>query len=452
MTNEVRHIYFLGIGGIGMSALARHLHYKGMTISGYDRDRTKLTKKLEELGMKITYSFNETEVSSSIDMVVYTPAIKRDQEEFLYFINTGIKMLKRSEVLKSLLDKQRVIAVAGTHGKTTTCSLMASLMYECNAQVTAIIGGVMANYKSNYLYGDSDWIIVEADEYDRSFLQLNPEILIIQAMDADHLDIYKDEADMIGAYKTLTIQMKRGGVLWIESKVALEKIDELWRIELFKKGISLKTFGVDAGDIHADDIKANDGKTNFVLSRDEKVSYSLGLPGRHNLQNAIAALAVCLAHGIDERKLSLAMKKFKGVQRRFEYVYRSADLIIVNDYAHHPVEIEAVINTAREHHENRKLTVVFQPHLYSRTRDFLSDFAKALSKADETILVELYPAREKPIEGINSERILSLLTNKKKAFVPMKDLSNYFSKEKRELILLLGAGDLYKYQDDLIPT
>jgi len=450
MKDEVKHIYFLGIGGIGMSALARHLHHQGIKISGYDRDRTELTKKLEQLGMQIVYDFEESKVPASIDVVIYTPAIKEDQQEYIYFNNTGVEMLKRSEALKSILDAKRVIAVAGTHGKTTTCALLSHLMYDCKAEVTAIIGGIMSNYSSNYLYGSSDWIIVEADEYDRSFLRLHPEVLVIQAMDADHLDIYEDEADMIDAYKQLTLQMKKGGVLWVEANLAAEQVDDDWKRSLSQMNISLKTFGVVKGDVHGANIKANDGTTCFELNSDLKTTFELQLPGLHNLQNAMAALAVCKDHNLGAAELSKAMSSFKGVSRRFEYVHRSDELIIINDYAHHPVEIKAAIATAREHHGQRRLTVVFQPHLYTRTRDFLNDFARELSKADETILVELYPAREHPIEGIDSKRVLSLLTNEENAFVKMKELAAYLKIEQRELILLLGAGDLYKYQDSLI--
>lgn len=440
---DITHAFFLGIGGIGMSALAQHLHHHGIKVSGFDRDETELTKKLESIGMEIVYDENQIEISPSIDIVIYTPAIKENQVSFSICQSSGVSMIKRSEALQYVLADHKVIAVAGTHGKTTTCAILSHIMHQCNGSTTSIIGGIMANYHSNFIHGDGDWIIVEADEYDRSFLRLSPEVLVIQAMDADHLDIYKDHDDMIEAYMKLTLQIPSGGSLFVTDEIEKTYLTKEWKSKLISNGVVVSVFGLG----QLDEVTSDNGTTHFSLGDDR---YEFPLPGDHNLMNALASIEVAKSLKEEVQCIGDAMKCFKGVERRYEFLLRGDDTIIISDYAHHPVEIASVISATRQHFPDRKITAVFQPHLYSRTRDFLNEFAEELSKADETILVNLYPAREMPIEGVSSNSILSLLENENHAFVPMKEIVEYLGSPKRELILLLGAGDLYKKQEEIV--
>ena len=449
MNSESRHIFFLGIGGIGMSALARYFHLEGNRITGYDREITPLTKKLGALGIEVLHNLDEDTVLDKVDLVIYTPAIKKDQIEYQYFSRRGVQMEKRSESLMKILKDRKVIAVAGTHGKTTTAALLAHILTYAGQEVTAFVGGIMSNYQSNFIHGTSEWVIVEADEYDRSFWRLFPEIAIIQAMDADHLDIYGTHEEMVNAYRVFTSQIKDDGHLFVESRVAQKYITDSWQQDLSGKGVGIMTFGLDSGQVMPSNLKEKDGTNHFSLDNNE-IEFSLSLAGQHNVQNALAAIAVARYMNVSDRIIAEALEAFSGISRRFEYILRSDQAVIIDDYAHHPKEIEASIKAAREHHPNRQLTVIFQPHLYSRTRDFLSEFGMALSLADETILVDLYPAREKPIPGIDSEALLTRVKNPNKAFVPKSRLVQYLKEKNRSLILLLGAGDLYKMNKEII--
>ncbi len=447
MVFDREHIFFLGIGGIGMSALASFLHQSGYKISGYDRDKTAITKKLELLGIKIQYDFNDAELEDSIDMVVYTPAIKPDHKEFQYFSIRNIEMIKRSEALKKVLQGKKVIAIAGTHGKTSTSAILAHILKYASFGATAFVGGVMSNYGTNFLYGDSDWVIIEADEYDRSFWRLYPDVAVIQAMDADHLDIYGTEADMIDAYRVFSLQIQNGGRLFLSDK-ASDKVGEEWRGELEQKKILSSDFGLSATTSNVLELVEANGSSSFRL-KEGGALFQLHLAGIHNVYNALGAISVAEYLGLPEEMIAEALNEFTGIERRFQYVLKTEKTIIIDDYAHHPVEIEAAIKASRKHHPDRKLTVVFQPHLYSRTNDFMDDFAVSLGEADELILVELYPARELPIEGVSSERLLAKVELDDKVYVPKSDLVEYLGSPKRELILLLGAGDVYKLIDKL---
>ncbi len=440
--NQREHFFFLGIGGIGMSALARYLKRSGYRVSGYDRDKTELTKKLEAEGIVIQYTFDQDDLDVPIDKVVYTPAIKPDQLEFQYFEQLRIPMIKRSEMLQELLEEKHVIAIAGTHGKTTTSGILAHILVDNQVRVTAFVGGMLSNYESNFIYGESDWVIIEADEYDRSFLRLHPRIGLIQSMDPDHLDIYGNESAMIEAYRQFSLQISKGGILIMEASLADSKLDQAWRSALEDRNIELVTFGIEEGNFRSKIFSGQEGRIEFELN--QKAKASLMLPGKHNVLNATGAAVIASGLGVSLQSICRSIDGFRGIQRRFEYVYRGPRTIIIDDYAHHPKEIEAAIAAARNQHRERKLTVVFQPHLYSRTKNFLEEFAKALEEADEVILVELFPAREKPVEGIDSHSILDRIEGREKAYVAKDALPAYLAKESRPLILLLGAGDVYK--------
>lgn len=447
MENSHQNIFFLGIGGIGMSALARYFHRSGHRVSGYDRDNTVLTKKLVALGINIQYDFDESLIEDPIDIVVYTPAIKPTQREFQYFLDRKIEMKKRSEVLELLFKGKQVIAIAGTHGKTTTSALLAHILHSCDFGATAFVGGIMSNYDSNFIYGSSPWVIVEADEYDRSFWRLYPHIAVIQAMDADHLDIYGTEKEMIDAYQVFTLQMKTGGHLFIAEEAAL-KVSDSWRKNLVDQEIEITQFGSSSDSDLVITMASSEYGSSFDIAG-IKETFELSLGGAHNVQNAVAAIGVALKLGLSSTKIAESLRGFRGIERRFEYVLRTQHTIIIDDYAHHPKEIDAAIAAARNHHPGKRITVVFQPHLYSRTRDFMEDFSISLAEADELILVELYPAREEPIEGVDSIKLLELIDSEEKNYVPKEELISFLKLKRRQLILLLGAGDVYKLMGKL---
>ena len=441
--------FFLGIGGIGMSALARFLVKEGNEVSGYDRDKTELTKKLEAEGIGIQYEFDHNELTDPIDIVVYTPAIKEDQKEFRYFKNLKLPMKKRSELLMEVLSEKKVIAIAGTHGKTSTSAILAHILHSNNIPITAFIGGVMNNYNSNFIHGSGEWVIIEADEFDRSFHRLFPSIALIQAMDADHLDIYGTEFEMIEAYRQFTRQIDDQGHLFVQEETACERIKDDWNTELSDKSISLMYFG--SHSLIQNDLELNwiDGKTEFNISKSGD-RCSLAMPGVHNVKNALGAVEIARLFEIEEEFIAKSISSFTGIQRRFEYKYQSDSLTVIDDYAHHPKEVEAAIMATRALFPERQLTVIFQPHLYTRTRDFMIEFAEALHGADEVILTELYPAREHKIEGVNSQALLELIDGTVKHYVKKSDLTRFLSNKYRPLILNLGAGDVYKHLDEII--
>ena len=431
-----------------MSALARFVTREGNKVSGYDREQTELTKKLEAEGIRIHYVFDESELTYPIDKVVYTPAIKSDQREFQYFLKLGIPMLKRSELLKEILDQKKVIAIAGTHGKTSTSAMLTHVMHQSNREVTGFIGGIMKNYNSNFIYGSGNWVIVEADEYDRSFLRLFPHIALIQAIDADHLDIYGTEEEMVSAYRSFTMQIRKGGKLFIQKDVAQKRLTDEWRTGLKERDISIcEIEDVEELERHGE-LWFQNGMTRFNLPNSKR-QCSLIMPGIHNVRNALGAIAIARNFELSDASIAAAISGFDGILRRFEYVVRNEDLIIIDDYAHHPKEIDAALEAARRLHPGIPVTIVFQPHLYSRTRDFLHEFAESLSKADEIILTELYPAREKPIKGINSKSLLTLIEVENKQLVDKTDLVRFLSMKNRPLILFLGAGDVYKHLEEI---
>ncbi len=443
---SIHKIYFIGIGGIGMSALARYFQLHGVEVHGYDRTETDLTRALAAEGMHIHYVDDVSFIPEGIDLVVFTPAVPKDHTELNWFLSRGYPLKKRAEVLGIISRAKRCIALAGTHGKTTTSTMTIHLLRACGVDATAFTGGISGNLGSNFVEGESDWVVVEADEYDRSFLQLHPEIAVINSVDADHLDIYGTAAAVLASYQQFAGQLKPGGLLLLEQSIEIDVENALY-------------FGVESGDVQAKNIRMEDGFTVFDLAINDNVplpdsifseagrprhfeALRLAYPGLHNVKNAIAAIVAALLAGADAKKIPAALASFKGVKRRFETVVKTAKTVFVDDYAHHPAELEAAIAAARMMYPDRKITGVFQPHLFSRTRDFADAFAKALDKLDECILLPIYPARELPMEGVNSEMLLQKMTLPNKQLIQMSQLVDVLETHALEVVMTMGAGDI----------
>jgi UDP-N-acetylmuramate--alanine ligase len=432
----IDRVYFVGIGGIGMSALARYFAKRGCLVSGYDKTRTNLCAALEEEGIAIQYSDDTAflpeafQANRAETLIVYTPAIPSNAALLNYFKENGFSLKKRSEVLGLISAGQFCIAVAGTHGKTTTSAMIAHILKATGFDCTAFLGGIATNYNSNFLLGDNDTVVVEADEYDRSFLALHPDIAVITSMDADHLDIYGDSSQLEESFKLFAGQLKPGGTLIVKSGLPITT------------GL---TYGLNSrAEINALDVRIEDGYFvfNFVSGALEINNIRMLLPGKHNVENAVAAIAVALKIGIDPMLVKEAIGAFKGVRRRFEYVVKSDAHIYIDDYAHHPEELRACFNAVRELYPEKKLSVIFQPHLFSRTRDFADAFAEVLSTADDLLLLEIYPAREMPIEGIDAEMLLNKINLQQKARCNKDDVASLIKEKNPELLLTVGAGDI----------
>jgi len=441
---QARHIYFLGIGGIGMSALARYFLKEGKLISGYDKTSTELTKTLESEGMTIHYEEDVNQIPDNIDLVVFTPAIPKQNLEFIHLQNLGFRLYKRSEILGFISQEKKTIAIGGTHGKTTTCSIVSYLLKNSGIDISAFVGGIMKNYNSNYLHGESDWVVVEADEYDRSFLRLSPDIAVILAMDADHLDIYGDKDSVLHGFKDFSLNIKQGGQLWLREEL-LENIDDDWRKALTANSVTIHTYGIESGEVQAQNIDIKDGRFCYDLSVGERQSgFELSLPGRHNVSNAVVASAVAKQLGCTWGDLRQSTNSFAGIKRRFELIAEKDEAVLIDDYAHHPEELRVAIAAARELYPNKYLTGIFQPHLFTRTRDFVDGFAEVLSQLDELILTGIYPARELPIEGVSSRIILDKVTIDKKYLIHKDELITELKNKRKEIWLVLGAGDIDK--------
>ena len=438
--NDIKRIYFIGIGGIGMSALARYFKKHGAAVYGYDRSETELTRALTAEGMRVHYDDDVKHIPEGIDLVVFTPAVPKDHAELNWFLERGYPVKKRAEVLGIISRAKRCIAIAGTHGKTTTSTMTAYLLRECGIDATAFVGGISLNLGSNFVEGDSDWVVVEADEYDRSFLHLHPEIAVLNSLDPDHLDIYGTPEAVVDSYKQFVRQIKPGGKLICRHGLPLEDV----AAELRASGRQVFTFGIDEGDYEAFNVHVADGQMAFGL-RSSIIDWSdlrLNYPGRHNVLNATAAIAATLSAGGFTPELPAALAAFKGVKRRFEYIVRTPDIVYVDDYAHHPAELEAVIGAAKMLYPSRKVTGIFQPHLYTRTRDFAAGFAAALDLLDECILLDIYPARELPIPGVNSAMIAGLMKNKNVTLTNRTELFNVLKDRRIEVLMTMGAGDI----------
>jgi UDP-N-acetylmuramate--alanine ligase len=452
-----RSVYFLGIGGIGMSALARYFSFLGARIYGYDKTPTSLTKELEAEGMAIHFEENVDLIPDEIDLVIYTPAIPQENKEFLFFLEKNIQVKKRSEVLGMITREFSSLAVAGTHGKTTTSALITHILKTAGTNMVAFLGGISKNYNTNFLikinlqetdqqfHDTKKYAVVEADEFDRSFLQLNPQVAIITSMDDDHLDIYKNSVDLREAFMEFGSKIRPGGSLIYKKGLPLESLK--------KKEISVKTYSLEAGsDYYPRNVRNVNGLFEFDLVTPDHVyeKITLGLPGRFNLENAIAALGLVTAIGIREEDIREAMKTYHGVKRRFDFQILTDDLIYIDDYAHHPEEIKACIRAVKEIYPLKKITGVFQPHLFSRTRDLADAFARSLELLDEVILLEIYPAREKPIPGINSQMLLDKIDGKHKMLCTKENFLSALKVLNPEVLLTMGAGDIDQWPDKIV--
>ena len=395
----IHKVYFIGIGGIGMSALARYFVANGKSVAGYDKTQTDITNALVDLGVSVHFEDSVAKIPSAFlnsedTLVVYTPAIPKGHTEFNHFNEHNFEILKRSAVLGEITRNTFCMAVAGTHGKTTTTSILGHLLNECNVPVTAFLGGVSENYNSNFILNGTEVTVVEADEFDRSFLTLSPDMAGVTSMDADHLDIYGDAEELRKSFIEFTKKLKPNGKLFIKNGLPIDGI----------------TYGVeDDSDYTAQNVKIINGNYEFDLKTPKQTlhNFKFSLPGRHNLSNAIMALAMSVEYGIPHQQLAKALASYTGVKRRFTYQIKTDHLVFIDDYAHHPEEINAVHQAVREMYPKKKVLAIFQPHLYSRTRDFVDDFAKSLSQFDEVLLLDIYPARELPMEGVTSEWLLS---------------------------------------------
>ncbi|MCB0661773.1 MAG: UDP-N-acetylmuramate--L-alanine ligase [Saprospiraceae bacterium] len=432
--DDLKRIYFLGIGGIGMSALARYFHKRGVEVFGYDKIRTELTQSLEAEGMEIHYDDDPSRIPHDVDVVVLTPAIPNENLEKKWLVKSGIPIKKRAEMLGLISRNKKTVAIAGTHGKTTTSSITAHLLRTGGIECSAFLGGIAANFNSNFIDGDSDWVVVEADEYDRSFLHLHPDIAAVLSMDADHLDIYGTADEILaGGYLAFLKQVKAGGEIIINNDFA-----DLVEIE------GIDTIGFGQGDLKISNVTVSEGRMVFDFDNGNKQLQGLRfpLPGRHNVFNASIAVAIALKLGISEEKIREGLESFKGIKRRFEILARTDEVAYIDDYAHHPTELEAAIDAARIFFPGKKLTGIFQPHLFSRTRDFADEFAAALDKLDEILLLEIYPAREKPIEGVTSKMLLDKMKNAAKRIITKADVPEYLQGKDLEVVMTLGAGDI----------
>lgn len=432
--NTYHNIYFVGIGGIGMSALAKYFHKQNKKISGYDKTSSDNTKTLEDLGINISYSddietIDPKYLQSSETLVVYTPAIPNSNVILNYFKSNHFTVLKRSEILGMITKDTFCFAVAGTHGKTTTTSILGHLMFEANQNMTAFLGGISENYNSNLIQNGRETTVVEADEFDRSFMTLSPNFACITSMDADHLDIYGDKESLKQSFLDFSKNISNEGKLFVHESLSVEGI----------------TYGIDSNaDYAAQNIKIVEGAYHFDLKTPNSIlrNFRFHLPGSHNLNNAVAALAMALEFGCTKEKLQKGLNSYRGVKRRFSYKIKEQSFVFIDDYAHHPKEIDAVYQAITEMHPNRKVTAVFQPHLFSRTQDFGEEFAHSLSVFDAVLLLEIYPARELPITGINASWLLEKITAPFKKLVTKSALFDVIKSIDNPVLVTMGAGDI----------
>ncbi len=429
---DIQCCYFIGIGGIGMSAIARYFNSIGIAVRGYDKTETALTKKLVEEGIDIHYEDDVQQIPERVDLVVYTPAVPDSLGELQYLRSTQIPIKKRAEVLGIISQNRKTIAIAGTHGKTTTTTITTHLLRAGGVDCSAFLGGIAQNFGSNFVAGNSDWVVVEADEYDRSFLQLSPNIAGILSMDADHLDIYGDRESIVETgFRAFAKRLKPGGKLWVRNGLE-HYFDEA------------QTFGLEAGQARSENISVRNGYFTFdYVGPDHKMlNLQFALPGRHNVENATLAITVALSLGVKETDIRKALMTFRGIKRRFDTIVRREDKVYIDDYAHHPTELKAAIAAAKQLYPDRELCGIFQPHLYSRTRDFVDGFAEALDGLDIPILMDIYPAREEPIPGVSTQMILDRMQNQRKQWLSRAEILTYVSDHPIEVLMTLGAGDI----------
>ena len=431
--NEFKNIFFIGIGGIGMSALARYFHSVGKSVYGYDRTNTELTRELKKIGMSIHYTDDVNNIPSSLTkentLVVITPAIPKSHSEWNYFIDNGFEIKKRSEVLGLITKDTYCFAVAGTHGKTTTTAILGHILHQSGVDVTAFVGGIVENYHSNLIGNGKTVTVVEADEFDRSFLKLYPDMACVTSMDADHLDIYGDSSHIEDSFREFANKIQDKTKLFAPTDLSLNAT---------KIGFS------QSDSFQAENIRIENGAYVFDVHTTEETIKDIRfhLFGKHNLSNALMALSMAKTYGISDENIRKALESFKGIERRFSYKIKTDNLVLIDDYAHHPTEINAVYKAVKELYPTRKNLVIFQPHLFSRTRDFLEGFAESLSQFDEVILLDIYPARELPIEGITSGLLLEKINNSNKKLVSKQELDNEVLTSNAQIIAMVGAGDI----------
>ncbi len=436
---EIKRVYFVGVGGIGMSAIARFFLEHGAIVCGYDRTETELTKQLASEGIEIHYTDDVSLLDPHAQLVVYTPAIPKNHAELNWYQTHNYFVYKRSDVLQWITEAYFSITVAGTHGKTTISTMIAFLLRETNYGCNAFLGGISVNYESNYWSNKRETAVIEADEYDRSFLKLQPDIAVLTSIDPDHLDIYGTPAQMEDAFIQYVNNIKPTGTLVV--KQGLHRQAEL-------VGPQTKTYSLKAenADYRAANININNGEYVFDVICQNEVITDIHLPigGLHNVENAVAAIAVTQLLGMDSGIVKKAFANFKGVKRRFEYIIKSEKIVFIDDYAHHPAELAALINSAKHLFANRKCVICFQPHLFTRTRDLVDGFAKSLDLADEVLLLDIYPARELPIDGVTSTIITNKMKNSNYKIVSKEYLLEYINNNEFELFITAGAGDIDK--------
>ena len=432
--NDIQRVYFIGIGGIGMSALARYFKVLEKEVAGYDKTKTPLTEEISELGVTITYEDSLEDIPESFrakenTLIVYTPAVSMEHKQLKYFKDNGYLVLKRSAVLGLITRDTYCFAVAGTHGKTTTSSILAHLLKETNTPFTAFLGGISEDFNSNFWFGGNTYSVVEADEYDRSFLQLAPDVACITSMDADHLDIYGTPSELKKAFVEFVGKIKPKGSLVVRNGLPL-------------KGM---TYGIeDNSDYCIRNLRIVNGVYVFDVETPNLTlkEVRFNKPGKHNLLNGLAAFSMALQIGSSPEELANALATFKGVKRRFSYQIKTEDFVFIDDYAHHPKEIEAVYEAISEMHPNKKNLVVFQPHLFTRTKDFGDEFARSLTRFNSILLLDIYPAREKPIEGITAKWLMDKIPNPSKKIIAKKEILNEIKSQNPEVLITLGAGDI----------
>jgi UDP-N-acetylmuramate--alanine ligase len=436
--NNIKKAYFIGIGGIGMSAIARYFNSRGIEVYGYDKTLTDLTEILENEGIRIHYEDDVNQIPDGIDLVIYTPAVPKNHTELVYFFENGFSVLKRAAVLGIISKAKKVIGIAGTHGKTTTSTITTHLLKEGNVDISAFLGGIALNFESNFVEGESDYVVAEADEFDRSFLHLYPNVAAIMSMDADHLDIYGNIEALHETFHQYVNQVQEGGFVFYKADLPLNPT--------VQKDVKVQTFGVEQGDFQSKNLRVEDGFFVFDLKSpiENMVDLKFTLPGKHNIENATVAIAIAQSLGVSAADIRKGLLNFKGIRRRFEFIIREDDKVLIDDYAHHPTELNAAISAARDLYPNKKITGVFQPHLFSRTKDFADGFAEALNMLDEIVLLDIYPAREVPIENVTSQIILDKIENSNKKIVSKQELLELLPNQNSEVILVLGAGDVDK--------
>lgn len=444
-TKEIKSVYFVGAGGIGMSALVRYFLTKGYNVGGYDKTPSELTEKLIEEGAKIHYEENIEDIDSCFKqkdctLIVYTPAIPAEHKEMVYFRERGFEIQKRAQVLGFLTQSHKGLCVAGTHGKTTTSTMAAHLLHQSKVDCNAFLGGISKNYGTNYILSDSDYVVIEADEFDRSFHWLRPYMTVITATDPDHLDIYGTKEAYLESFRHYTTLIQPDGALIIHK--GLEMKPDV------QEGVRVYEYAREEGDFHAENIRIGGGEIvfDFVHPGGVVKDIQLGVPVSINIENGIAAMALAILNGVSEEDLRKGMKSFGGVDRRFDFKVKTDKMVFLSDYAHHPNEIEQSVKSVRELYKDKKIAAIFQPHLYTRTRDFYKEFASALSLLDCVYLCDIYPARELPIEGVTSKLIYdNLRSGIEKHLIHKEDILDVARSRNFDVLMSLGAGDIENY-------